>query len=451
MTRFDDLDRALTAWFEAEAVAPAPAGLLPAVVASTAARRPRAEWIARMRQFHIPWPGLDVAPVPVSAWLLLLLLLVASTVAAGAALWLERSERTLVMVPASPRPSAALPVATTTPEPGSVPPVLRYAWVGTPRVLPGYGIETRTKLNFDANRFWGTGTNYPPQVAYSSVTLEGSSLVLTGASGDCASSQTGRYPWSLSTDGTVLEVLPGSDTCAARAALMPGTWYRTDCKDTTDQCLGVLEAGRYPSQYIDPRVKNGDWHPRLGAITFTVPDGWANSGDFPSRFILTPAADYANESPQGPPTGTAHDIVVFTQPAAAVQDGTCEANDDRAIGPTVDALVAWLRTRPGLQTGAPVPIMIDGHPGQMLDLSLSPSWSTACPGNASPSAVFLTEAGFHLDSYAIGFAAGEQARLLLLDLGQADVVGILIRSTQPDRFDGLIQAAMPIVESLRFK
>ena len=149
--------------------------------------------------------------------------------------------------------------------------------------------------------------------------------------------------------------------------------------------------------------------------------------------------------------GAVHEIRLFTQPAAAIQDGTCEANDDTTVGLTVDALVAWLRAQPSLEAGTPEPIAIDGHPGQMLDLRLRPSWSGQCPGDAQPSAVILTEAAFHLDSYTIGLVGREQLRLILLDLGNDDVVGIVIDSSRPDRFDGLIESAMPILERLRFR
>lgn len=49
MTRFDDLDRALATFFDGEAAAPAPAGLLEKVTATTAMRRPRQTWHARLR------------------------------------------------------------------------------------------------------------------------------------------------------------------------------------------------------------------------------------------------------------------------------------------------------------------------------------------------------------------------------------------------------------------
>lgn len=50
MTRFDELDQALGAWFDGETLAPAPAGLLERVTAATAQRRPRRRWQATLHQ-----------------------------------------------------------------------------------------------------------------------------------------------------------------------------------------------------------------------------------------------------------------------------------------------------------------------------------------------------------------------------------------------------------------
>jgi hypothetical protein len=451
MTRFDDLDRALSAWLDSEALAPAPPSVLASVTAVTARRRPRPAWLARIRQVTVPWPSVSIGPVPVIAILWLLLVVSALTVVGAAILLDQRPEDRLGVVPSLPVHSPPLPTSTPAPVPGPVPSGLRHAWIGEPRILPDYGTETRTKLNFDATSFWGTGTNYPPRVADSSVAFEGDTLVLTGLGGDCGSDQAGRYSWGLSDGGTILTVRLDVDPCEMRATLAPGTWFRTDCRNVADQCLGLLEAGTYKSQYVDPRVNNGAWIPMFGAITFTVPAGWANSGDYPSEFILTPATDYANESPDGPAPGAIHEIRVFTQPAAAIQDGSCEANDDPTIGLTVNDLVAWLRAQPSIESSSPTPITIDGHTGQMLDIRLSPSWATSCPGDTDPSAALLTESGFHLDSYVFGLVRGEEARLILLDLGQDDVVGIAVDSSLADRFGELVDRGMPIVESFRFR
>jgi hypothetical protein len=446
MTHIADLDRALEAWFEVEALAPPPPDVLEAVTAITAGRRPRRAWQARLRQITLPRPFVNVGPIPAVAVLWLLLLTAAvSVIGAMRLLELQREDELRAVIPA--------PSATTTPsaEPGAVPPALRFAWIGDPRILPDYGIETRTKLHFDTGAFWGTGTNYPPRVADSRVSVDGETMVLTGVGGDCPATQAGRYAWSLSAGGTVLTVLPGRDPCEMRSTLLPGTWFRTDCTNVDDQCLGVLEAGTYRSQYVDPRVKNGAWIPNFGAVTYTVPAGWANSGDFPSVFVLTPGTDYANETAEGPAPGAIHELRLVTQPAAAIQDGTCEANDDPTVGRTVDALVAWLRARPSLEVGRAEPITIDGHSGQLLDIRLDPSWTASCPGDSAPSAVILTEAGFHLDSYTVGLVGREQIRLILLDLGKDDVVAIVLDASLPDRFGGLVESGMPIVESLRFR
>ena len=448
MTNVPDLERALPVWFESEALAPAPSDILDAVVAVTAGRRPRRTLVARLRQVALPRPAVGIGTIPFAAVMWLLLLTAALSVIGAARLLERQRDRDLSVAPPV---EVTRPTPTFSLEAGTVPPGLRFAWVGEPRVLPDYGIETRTKLHFDATAFWGTGTNYPPRVADSRALFATDSMVLTGAGGDCAPDQQGRYAWSISPGGTILVVQPGRDPCEMRSKLVPGAWYRTDCKDVQDQCLGVLEAGSYKSQYVDPRVKNGAWIPNFGAITFTVPDGWANSRDTPSEFVLTPATDYATESPDGPGPGAIHEMRLFTQPAGAIQDGSCQPNDDTSVGLTVDALVTWLRAQRGLVAGSPQPITIDGHPGQMLDLRLDPSWTASCPGDPQPSVAILTEAAFHLDSYTVGLVGDERLRLILLDIGRGDVVGVAIDSSLADRFDGLVESTTSIIQSLHFR
>jgi hypothetical protein len=56
MTAPFDLDRALGQWMEADALPPAPPGLVARVTAATAAERPRPSWLARSRHARI-WAG----------------------------------------------------------------------------------------------------------------------------------------------------------------------------------------------------------------------------------------------------------------------------------------------------------------------------------------------------------------------------------------------------------
>lgn len=58
MTRFDELDQAIVAWFDGETLAPAPAGLLERVTAQTERRRPRQRILAAVHDAGLPGIGI---------------------------------------------------------------------------------------------------------------------------------------------------------------------------------------------------------------------------------------------------------------------------------------------------------------------------------------------------------------------------------------------------------
>lgn len=91
MTRFDDLDRGLAAFFDGEALAPAPTGLLDRVVEATAMRRSRPRWsaVTRQTQVHVGWRSIqwDGPVLRLVAVLLLLLALLGIGVTIGARWW----------------------------------------------------------------------------------------------------------------------------------------------------------------------------------------------------------------------------------------------------------------------------------------------------------------------------------------------------------------------------
>jgi hypothetical protein len=66
-----------------------------------------------------------------------------------------------------------------------------------------------------------------------------------------------------------------------------------------------------------------EWAPDFGALTYTVPAGWANSADFPERFRLKPAADFALDR-SGSPDGL-HEIELHWQYAANAQNAGARA------------------------------------------------------------------------------------------------------------------------------
>jgi hypothetical protein len=223
------------------------------------------------------------------------------------------------------------------------------------------------------------------------------------------------------------------------------------CKNQDNGCWGELEAGTYPSQYMDPRrAPDVNWAPVLGAMTYTVPAGWANSMDWPNEFALTPAADFALETKDGPPEGTFHGIYLLTRPVPAAQTADCADEESPGGEGTVDALLEWVRTRPAISVGESGTITVGPYEGQWVDLSVDPSWDFTCSNPDDRSKVaLLTVAG--PDDNAWWLLGNERLRVILLDIGQGNVVAIGIDSTYPERFDELVAEAMPIVESFRFK
>jgi hypothetical protein len=55
------------------------------------------------------------------------------------------------------------------------------------------------------------------------------------------------------------------------------------------------------------------------------------------------------------------------------------------------------------------------------------------------------------DDEAVGIAGTERQRLILLDLGDRDLLGIRIFSRDPGRFEAFVDEAMPIIQSFRFE
>ena len=143
---------------------------------------------------------------------------------------------------------------------------------------------------------------------------------------------------------------------------------------------------------------------------------------------------------------------MFTDPAIASQDLACSATDQPGVGRSVDELIAFIKKQKSLLAGDPTPIVIDGHQGQSIDLSLSPTWNKGCPDeNGVMMAPVLREAG-NTNGWDWRMSAPERWRLILLDLGDSNVVAIIIDDSKgASSFDDLVSQAMPIVQSFKFK
>jgi hypothetical protein len=186
----------------------------------------------------------------------------------------------------------------------------------------------------------------------------------------------------------------------------------------------ALPAGTYSSLAFQPTV------------TYTVPDGWERMTDQAGFFQLRPfGSDVAS-------------VNLFSNPAAAVQDGACSPASDPSVGTTSTDLVNWIRERPGLAVSTPAMATIGGLTGQMVDIGIKDGWNQSCPfANGLPTVPLLNggSAGYHWVVYG-----DERMRLYLLDLPGGGTVGIAVDTVDGSVIDQLVSQATPIVKSLQF-
>ena len=334
-----------------------------------------------------------------------------------------------------------------------MPAALAVVWQGPPRDIPELLSSTRTRLNFEASDFWLTGDTYGGRDFESTAAVTGpNSLELVSqVTIGCNAGDVGEYHWSLSPKGKILTISADHDACAARAIAIAGTWYTsTACKVDPGGCLGDLEAGTFPTQYVDPKLDPGaQWNPAFGAITYSVPDGWSNSSDWPTTFKLTPSIDYAKETKDGPADGMWHQIEVFAKPAAT--DPACADTVLASVPRTVDGLMAHLTSSKSVTASAVHAITIGGHAAKWVDVALAPTWTARCPDQSKPSSSLLVQADDPHNGWGFGLGDKERARMILVDLGSGHTGLIVIDSSDPTRFDQLATDALPIVESMKFK
>ncbi len=430
MTANDDFDRISRAWLD---LMPdeAPDRALDAVLRAVATT-------PQMRR----WRPASWRPLPMNR-LPFALAAAAIAVAIGGAVFLMRpgTDRQSGGVPTpsvSPSPATS---TTTPPAGGSVPAELKATWMGGPNDFVADGAGSSIILDEESLELTQSNDNDTAKLTARSSISNAGLIHLTGAGlGPCEAEAGGDYDWSLSPSGRVLTLAPIEDACTQRGTALAGTWWRMGCTTDGDNCLGLLDAGTYKSQFITPRLAaDASWRPMVGALTYTVPEGWANSSDWPDAFELVPAA----ELPPVAEIDRRRNIGVFRQPSAMTQDRPCSDEVEPGVGRTVDDLIAWLQSVPGLNTTEPTPITIGGHGGQMLDLERDPAWTATCEGSTERLVTFLNP----------GLAVGEaqRNRVILLDIGDGDVVAIGVWTRDQATFDAFVPEAMQVIGSFQFE
>ena len=319
---------------------------------------------------------------------------------------------------------------------------------------PSFLASTRTRLNFDSSSFWLTGDTYGGRNFKSTAAVTGpASLELVSQHTiGCNEGDVGEYHWSLSPKGKILTISADRDACAARAVAVAGTWYTsTACKVDPGGCLGDLEAGTFPTQYIDPKLDPGAaWEAGLRGGS-PIPSRTAGPIRAIGRrtFSLTPSIDYAKETKDGAAQGAAHQITVFAKPAATGPD--CTDTILTSVPTTVDGLMAHVTSSKSVTPSAVHAITIGGHPAKWVDVALASTWTGRCPGDSRPYASLLVQVDDPHNGWGFGVVDKERVRLVFVDLGSGHTGLVVVDSADPSRFDQLAADAMPIIESFQYK
>ena len=348
-----------------------------------------------------------------------------------------------------PSPSAS--------EAAGVPSAFVQRWIGAPRDIPGLGTSLEAELDLNAT---SVALSYSGRKFISDPRIVGDTLEVrtppgsTTGRGTCAAGDVGTYSVELAPAGSRLALEAIDDACEARSTAFSGTWYRVACK-ANNTCFGDLDAGSYPTVNFGPLLDPAVPSTRdFGELTYTVPEGWSIASDHTSDIRLVHSNDYALETADGPPNGDTDGIEAWIRPAALSSE-PCSEQLAPEIGRTPDDLAAWFAAHPGLDSGEPQAITIDGRDGLLIDFSIAQSRTETC-GFPRPVVGLLGEgtgdAGSVGDGpYIVGIMAPARQRLIFLDLGNERVAAILIRAVDPDQFDEFLAEAMPIVESFDFR
>ncbi|HET6745407.1 MAG TPA: hypothetical protein VFH90_06090 [Candidatus Limnocylindria bacterium] len=320
---------------------------------------------------------------------------------------------------------------------------LQHPFLGPPRPIPGISSEPAAAiLQFDGSTFtFNTGASDVLD-STATITSSGQLKLTTGANGStCEVGDEGLYDYSFSNGDTRLTIT-GTDDCAAREAAMVGTWQTSNCRNPDNFCLGDLQAGTYSSQYFEPRPL-GAWEPRFGALTYTVPDGWAASSDYPEGYELITQEAYAVLDLEADGCGACPDgISVLAAPQAAAAD--CLEEGAAGVGTSAAELADWVEGNPNFVVERRPSVTIDGSSGIVLRVEMAEGATGLC-GEAGEAGPPIFYNGWHM-----AVPPGDRQDYMLVDLAGGDTILIIIDTTDPAALDAIVAQAVPIIESFEF-
>jgi hypothetical protein len=190
-------------------------------------------------------------------------------------------------------------------------------------------------------------------------------------------------------------------------------------------CSGLLPAGDHTSGTFSV------------PFTFTTPEGWVNRVDISRAYKMDTSA------------GITTPILVMSKVAIAEQTPECGPTAKASAGHSVQDIVDFLRTHPGLDTTDPVPVEVGGYKGQSIALGVASSWTATCPDHTGPFVLLLTDTEVPAGR-VLGYEEIQRAKWDILDVNGETVIVERAGNSFGSSFDGAAAAAQPIIDSIKF-
>jgi hypothetical protein len=201
-----------------------------------------------------------------------------------------------------------------------------------------------------------------------------------------------------------------------------------DCPELP--CGGLLEPGRYRWTFAEP------------AIDFEIPSpgwSWLFSGGGNFRLFADPSP--AHEGPY-----LSDGVYFLHDPTVASRD--CEDSSEPGVGRSMDELVRWLRSAPGLSTTEPAPATVGGLEGVWLDIEIDPTWTRPCFWSGKLPAVPLVFNGSELGGYNWAIVPDVSMRWYILESDRGVVIVDIEDGPDDLAHAELLETAGSIVDSI---
>jgi hypothetical protein len=190
-------------------------------------------------------------------------------------------------------------------------------------------------------------------------------------------------------------------------------WFTPDVSATG---TGILSSGSHASRAFTP------------AFTFSVPEGWVNTGDETDFFALFPDTP-ANQAEVARSGELAYSMYMGPHESPWF---VCQALEHNS-GATAADMVAAATTNKALAMSGVVDVTIGGLTGKRFDVRANPAWTGTCPGD--PPGLDLKD---------------QRTRVYLLNAPGRGVIVIFLGSLHAADHEAFLAPATQIVESFDF-